>query len=305
MGLTIAILITTITAGSFVFQPNDAFASKGKLTSLTLIYESTKDPISLLPVDIAVTDKKGNSQGMFTDVTHADEFIVVMLPPDKEHFESKTFFEIIDTSVDPNVTLDVIEIHTSCSQPLEDGDIHPGTNTQLIIKGNYCEEEPKIKKQASTNGGVGTIFHHESIQFTTVSATAQAALDDNCDLVHQSLTVFNCVEAGRFYVNNEDKFLIVDTELDNNADNMIVLFSVVEANVLGNDGLAESPLCLLSGIGTHTSTGYLDDEGLPTGYVDTDNPDLFMPNGKLGFEISCTDLKVDTNYNVNYALIRT
>jgi len=461
MGFTIAILITTITSGSFVFQPNDAFASKGKLTSLTLIYESSDAGETFSPVDIAVTDKKGNSQGTFTGVLDGDMFTVDILPIDKEHFESKTFFTItfLDTSGDEDVTvtLDVIEIHTSCSQPLEDGDIHPGTSTQLIIFGNYCEEEGdsfpadcgtlgaqlnpdtdqcedffaptcdigvydettnqceeelKIKKHApsitlvklvendpdgtevlpdafqftidgnpveqgvahsliadqthvineigvdgysvliiegdghcpetlpgtvtlskkqhitctitntniegsttipGTGEAAGTIFHHESIQFTTVSATSQTALEDNCDVAFVGLdddVEFNCVEAGRFYVNGEDKFLIVDSELAKvvEPDKMIILFSVVEDDIIPSAGFAESPLCLLSGIGTHTSTGYLDDENMPTGYVDLNDSTStypFTPNGKLGFEISCTDLKVGTNYNVNYALIRT
>ncbi|MGQ0772332.1 MAG: hypothetical protein ACT4NT_06150 [Nitrososphaerota archaeon] len=144
-----------------------------------------------------------------------------------------------------------------------------------------------VNQPAGSSGPIepGVIFHYNTLQFSF----ADPNFGDSCSA---SGNMSPCVELAN--ANLDGSILVVDEELK--TDTTIVLFSVVEQGKIDQNPprFATSPLCVLSGMGPHT-TDYAQE------------PDTFPvtnPTGTLGFEFQCSLVEADM-FKVSYALIET
>lgn len=131
----------------------------------------------------------------------------------------------------------------------------------------------------------GVIFHYNTLEFNWFDPN----VGDSCSAPGKTAP---CVELAN--VNLDRSVLVVDDELK--TDTTIVLFSVVENGKISQNPpqFATSPLCVLSGMGPHT-TNYAQE------------PDIFPvinPTGKMGFEFQCSLVEA-SSFKVSYALIET
>lgn len=131
----------------------------------------------------------------------------------------------------------------------------------------------------------GVIFHYNTLEFNWFDPS----VGDSCSAPGKTAP---CVELAN--VNLDRSVLVVDDELK--TDTTIVLFSVVEDGKINQNPpqFATSPLCVLSGMGPHT-TSYAQE------------PDIFPvtnPTGKMGFEFQCSLVEAES-FKVSYALIET
>jgi hypothetical protein len=131
----------------------------------------------------------------------------------------------------------------------------------------------------------GVIFHYNTLQFSF----GDPSFGDSCSAPGKTPP---CVELAN--ANLDSSVLVVDSELK--TDTTIVLFSVVESGKLDQNPplFGTSPLCVLSGMGPHTTDYAQEPEIFP----------VTNPSNQLGFEFQCSLAEAD-NFNVSYALIET
>ena len=131
----------------------------------------------------------------------------------------------------------------------------------------------------------GVIFHYNTLQFSF----DDPSYGDSCSAPGK---VPPCVELANSKL--DGSVLVVDDALK--TDTTIVLFSVVEEGKIDQDpqAFATSPLCVLSGMGPHTSDYAQEPELFP----------VENPSGQLGFEFQCSLIEANM-FKVSYALIET
>jgi hypothetical protein len=144
-----------------------------------------------------------------------------------------------------------------------------------------------VNQPAGSSGPIepGVIFHYNTLTFSVADRT----FGDSCSAAGKTPP---CVELAN--VDETNGVLVVDEELK--TDTTIILFSVIEADKVSQTPpqFATSPLCVLSGVGPHTSSYARNPEESP----------VVNPSGILGFEVNCSQIEADM-FKVSYALIET